>query len=112
MGSDAADSPEVFAATAAEVRTVRDLMETWLVVAQADPAERPRTKDTILTVARRLVRHLGDHRLDRVTPDASKAHVARRLAHGASKAITLELVYLGSAWTWAYSRGFVHRPRS
>jgi len=106
----AADSPEDFAATA-EVRTVRDLMETWLVVARSDPAKKPRTKDTILTVARRLVRHLGDHRLDRMTPDALKAHVTRRLTHGASKAtITLEMVYLGSAWTWAYYRGFVHGP--
>ena len=103
----AANSPEDYAARG-ELRTVRDLVETWLVAALADPARKPRTKDTILTVARRVVRHLGDHRLDRMTPDALKAHVTRRLAHGAKKpTISLEMVYLGSAWTWGFYRGFV-----
>lgn len=103
----AADSPEVYAAVG-EVQTVRDLIETWLAFVRRDPSRKPRTKGTILTVARRLVRHMGEHRLDRVTPDALRAHVARRVAQGAAKpTITLEIVYLGSAWTWGFYRGFV-----
>jgi integrase len=100
-------SPAHYAAIG-EVRTVRDLVETWLVDALADPARKPKTKETLLTVARRIVRHLGEHRLDRITPEALRSHVTRRLAMGAKKpTISLEMVYIGSAWTWGFYRGFV-----
>lgn len=89
-----------------EVRTVRDLMETWL----GAEAERPNLKAKTLTVyrffAKNIVKAIGDvalASLDLAT--MNRLRDARLTAKAAETAVNQEITILRRAWRWGAGMG-------
>ncbi|MEM6931306.1 MAG: site-specific integrase [Myxococcota bacterium] len=90
-----------------DIATVRDLLEVWLgevVMPRGDTTES--TKRAMRVCARRLVRGLGEHRLDRLGRVALDQWVAQRQRQADSAlSVRNDLVALRSAWSWGQQVG-------
>ncbi|MEO0600377.1 MAG: hypothetical protein AAF211_03020, partial [Myxococcota bacterium] len=90
-----------------DISTVRDLMEVWLgetMMPRSDIAER--TKWATRSSARRVVRGLGDCRLDRLARLAIDQWVAQRQRSGdGATTIRSDLATLKRAWRWGQHVG-------
>ncbi len=95
--------------TAAQIATVRDLLECWLWhvenVGGRKGQVRPNTLRIYTAAARHIVGSLGDVRLDRLAAPSIEGHRDRRLRAGAAATtVRNELDVLGFSWRWWMDR--------
>ena len=102
----AVDSGTTSSRSAAPIRTVSDLLNTWDLAVQADPGRAKSTKRNYEKASRHIIAWMGDVLISRVgAPTIEDYRNSRLREGGAPRTVELELKVLRIAWNWGRRRG-------